>query len=323
MSSVPVIDISPLCKHSNSVDQEAINQVYQQIHEACKDIGFFYITGHGVEQSTLDLLFSYTQKFFALPLEKKTAISIHKNPYYDGYIQQGAERTKNVVDIREGFYFGNKPLFSNDEGDDYFPEESDLPGFAKAVKAYQAQLTKLGFTMMKAIAFGLGLPDDYFVEKCSPSVSTLSLWHYPPHPADTDSWGVGPHTDTGMWTFLLQDDVGGLEVEITEGNWVEMKPIPGTFVVNLGDCLQAWTKGLYRATTHRVRRSIKKDRYSVPFFFCPNPECIIEPIETDVTRNLTFTKVVHGMEMPFSFGDLDRTLLEKSHDWYKTQNKIE
>ena len=95
-------------------------------------------------------------------------------------------------------------------------------------------------------------------------------------------------------------------------------PLTGTFVVNLGDCLQARTKGLYRATKHRVRRSIKKDRYSMPLFFHPNPGCIIEPIETDVTRNLTFTKVVKGIEMPFSFGDLLRTLLEKSHDTVKT-----
>ena len=82
--------------------------------------------------------------------------------------------------------------------------------------------------MMKAIAVGLGLPHDYFVDKFSPPVSTLALLHYPPHPADTDSWGVGPHTDYGLCTFLLQDDVGGLEVEITEGHWVEVKPIPGS-----------------------------------------------------------------------------------------------
>ena len=82
--------------------------------------------------------------------------------------------------------------------------------------------------MMKAIAVGLGLPHNYFVDKCSLPMSILALWHYPPHPAETDSWGVGPHTDYGMWTCLLQDDVGGLEVEITEGQWVEVKPIPGT-----------------------------------------------------------------------------------------------
>lgn len=82
--------------------------------------------------------------------------------------------------------------------------------------------------MTKALAVGLGLPDDYFVDKCSPPMSILAFWHYLPYPTDTDSWGVGPHTDSGMWTFLLQDDIGGLEVEITEGQWVEVKPIPGS-----------------------------------------------------------------------------------------------
>ena len=82
--------------------------------------------------------------------------------------------------------------------------------------------------MMKALAVGLGLPDNYFDKKFSPPTSTLLLAHYPPHPADTDSWGVGPHTDYGMCTFLLQDDIGGLEVEITEGQWIEAKPISGS-----------------------------------------------------------------------------------------------
>ena len=79
---------------------------------------------------------------------------------------------------------------------------------------------------MKAFAVGLGLPDNYFDEKFAEP--TLALLHYPPHPADTDSWGVGPHTDYGMCTLLLQDDIGGLEVEVTEGQWIEAKPIPGS-----------------------------------------------------------------------------------------------
>ena len=99
--------------------------------------------------------------------------------------------------------------------------------------------------------------------------------------------------------------------------------LTGTLVVNLGDCLQAWTKGLYRATRHRVRRSVKTDRYSVPLFFEPNRGCIIEPIETDVTRNLTFTKIVKGVEMPFRYGDFARTILERSHDWSRRQNNMD
>ena len=88
------------------------------------------------------------------------------------------------------------------------------------------------FAMTKALAIGLGLPESYFADKCSPPMTILAFWHYPPYPADTDSWGVGPHTDYGMWTFLLQDNIGGLEVEITEGQWLEVKPIPGITYIN-------------------------------------------------------------------------------------------
>ena len=88
-------------------------------------------------------------------------------------------------------------------------------------------------------------------------------------------------------------------------------------MVNLGDCLQAWSKGLYRATKHRVRRSIHSERYSVPLFFNPKDEIIIEPIETGVTRELTHTNIVKGMEMSYRFGDFAYSLLKKSHDWSK------
>ena len=78
------------------MDQQAIDQVYEQIHQTCKDIGFFYITGHGVENLTMDLLLSYTQKFFALPMEKKTAFSIHKSPSYNGYIEPGIKYSLEI-----------------------------------------------------------------------------------------------------------------------------------------------------------------------------------------------------------------------------------
>lgn len=89
---------------------------------------------------------------------------------------------------------------------------------------------------MKAFAVGIGLPDDYFDDKLN-SRSILGCFHYPPHPAGTKSWGVGPHTDYGMFTFLLQDEIGGLEVEITEGQWIDAKPIPGNSCAHLLYCI--------------------------------------------------------------------------------------
>lgn len=81
--------------------------------------------------------------------------------------------------------------------------------------------------MMKGLALGLELNDDYFQEKFNPPFPLLALWHYPPVPAESDSWGVGPHTDYGVLTLLMQDDVGGLQVETSTGDWIDVPPIPG------------------------------------------------------------------------------------------------
>ena len=109
--------------------------------------------------------------------------------------------------------------------------------------------------MMKAFAVGLGLPDNYFDEKFAEP--TLALLHYPPHPADTDSWGVGPHTDYGMCTLLLQDDIGGLEVEVTEGQWIGAKPIPGS-----SDIKKRWN--IQRVASVGQRKNLSPRRESNP-----------------------------------------------------------
>ena len=97
--------------------------------------------------------------------------------------------------------------------------------------------------------------------------------HYPPHPSDAKSnqLGAGAHTDWGLITFLLQDDVGGLEVRNAAGQWLRAEPIDGTFVVNLADLVPRITNGLYHSTMHRVLNNVSgRDRYSVATFFNPN-----------------------------------------------------
>lgn len=81
---------------------------------------------------------------------------------------------------------------------------------------------------MKALAVSLGLHRDDFNDSCSLPLNTLGIFHYPPDPDGVDSWGVGDHTDFGLVTILLQDSIGGLEVEINPGEWVPVKPIPGS-----------------------------------------------------------------------------------------------
>ena len=81
-----------------------------------------------------------------------------------------------------------------------------------------------------------------------------------------------------MLTLLLQDGVGGLQALSEEHGWIDVEPRSGTIVVNLADCMQVWTNDRYRAAVHRVLPMGDRDRMSVPYFFNPPREAVIEPI---------------------------------------------
>ena len=292
--SIPCIDISPLV-----AGDYARLDVAQQIGEACRDSGFFYIEGHGVDEGLQQGLEDVSRRFFEQDLEIKMRIRMaHAGRAWRGYFPVGDELTSGKPDIKEGLYFGSElpeedprvkagqPL----HGRNLFPE--NLPEFRSTVLEYMEAMTQLGHALMEGLSLSLGLEPDYFAQHYTADPLTLlRIFHYPPPqliPAnifdtrhsklDTRSWGVGEHTDYGVLTILKQDNVGGLQVK-TKGEWIDAPPIPGTFVCNIGDMLDRLTRGLYRSTPHRVLNTAGKSRYSYPFFFDPNFEAAIEPID--------------------------------------------
>jgi isopenicillin N synthase-like dioxygenase len=192
--------------------------------------------------------------------------------------------TSGRPDQKEGLYFGQElaedhPLVQAGtplHGPNLFPV---VPaGLRSVVLQYMTALTQLGHQLMAGIALGLGLPEDYFAEHGTRDPLTLfRIFNYPP-PASPELWGVGEHTDYGLLTILLQDNVGGLEVKSKSG-WVAAPPLPGTFVCNIGDMLDRMTRGVYRSTPHRVRNVSGLDRMSFPFFFDPNFFADARPID--------------------------------------------
>lgn len=136
----------------------------------------------------------------------------------------------------------------------------------------------------------------------------LAMFHYQPYKnvkSDDDfKWGAQEHTDYGVLTVLIQDEVGGLQVQLKDGQWIEVPPIPNSFVINIGDALEIWTSGAYKATTHRVRASPTRDRMSVALFYDPSFDCVVTPIPLEktvipvgcVNKNLK-------METPFTYGN--------------------
>ena len=151
----------------------------------------------------------------------------------------------------------------------------DVPdGFQDALGGYHAAMSALGLRLLPLFETALDLPDGFFAARyCSPMGFVRSL-HYPPAPAeaDPDRFGAAPHSDFGFITILAQDDVGGLQVQTRDGDWIDAPNRPGVFLVNIGDMLMRWTNDRFRSTVHRVLNAPGRDRYSLPFFFDPDFE---------------------------------------------------
>lgn len=285
-SNLPIIDVGPLVTRAGDR-----LEVTAQIARACRESGFFYIVGHSVDDHLQRRLEEVSRNFFAQGLAAKLNIRMEKGGRaWRGYFPVGGELTSGRPDRKEGLYFGAE--LTDDHalvrsgapmhGPNLFPR--NIPLFRETVLDYLEAMTRLGHAMMEGIALSLGLNESYFAERyTSDPLILFRIFNYPPEPAripEDQSWGVGEHTDYGLLTILKQDRTGGLEVKSKSG-WVEAKPIPSSFVCNIGDMLDRMTGGLYRSTPHRVKSPPKHDRLSFPFFFDPNFNSEVKPIEVN------------------------------------------
>jgi isopenicillin N synthase-like dioxygenase len=277
MDALPVIDVAPLF----GSDTLSRSLVADAIGRACRDNGFFYASGHGVDPSPIH---SLARDFFALPADEKMKIAmVHGGRAWRGYFPVGGELTSGTPDMKEGIYFGSE-LGADDprvreglplHGANLYPERP--AGFRDTVLAYLAANTRAADAILEGIALSLGLDAGYFRAHYTADPTILfRIFHYPANTPD-ESWGVGEHTDYGLLTLLAQDDTGGLEVKSTRG-WIAAPPLPGTLVCNIGDMVDRLTGGLYRSTPHRARNRSSHGRLSFPFFFDPGFAARIEPL---------------------------------------------
>lgn len=277
---LPVVDVGALVGAGGEVEATA-----RALDEACRTHGFFYIAGHGLDPALEQRLVRATDAFFALDDEVKAKVRMALGGRaWRGWFPLGGELTSGQPDRKEGIYFGTE-LADDDprvraglplHGRNLFPAE--VPELRAAVLDWMGALTGLGHAVMEGLARGLGLSPDYFGRQWMQEPTVLfRAFRYPPAPVDSEQWGVGEHTDYGVLTLLLQDDVGGLQVK-SQGRWIEAPPIPGTFVCNIGDMLERMTGGRYLSTPHRVRNVSGRLRTSYPLFFDPSFDARIEPL---------------------------------------------
>jgi isopenicillin N synthase-like dioxygenase len=272
-NAIPIIDLS-LAK---SLDGR--ETLLGELRNALLNVGFIYVKNHGVPEQTVEAIQELLPSLFDLPESEKERCALINSPHFLGYSHFGSETTASSRDEREQFEFatelpdvfaesnGSKPLCTRLHGPNQWPgRPSKTRG---VVEAYIAAVTKLSESFVRLVAESLGVPENSFLSFLSPQ-HRLKLVHYRSTP-DSSAQGVGPHKDSSGWlTFLLQPSdpsIKGLQALSKDGNWIGIPPIPGTFVVNLGQAFEVVTNGVCKATTHRVLLPPGDyDRYSVPFF---------------------------------------------------------
>ena len=271
--AVPLIDLQ----------SASAPQLAARIDEALRGAGFFAISGHGVPAEVSGTAFAASHGFFNLPMANKACWHIDHSRHNRGFDPIGWQSLDPArpPDLKESFYVGVEHV-----GPNQWPDEALVPGFRAAVVAYAAAMEALAVRLMRLFESALELPAGYFDAFMRQPICTTRLLHYPPQPAlaAPGQIGCGAHTDWGALTLLAQDDAGGLQVQRADGSWLDVQPVPGAFVVNVGDLMQRWTNDRWRSTVHRVVNKVSgRDRWSIAYFFDLDGDVRIEPLPACVS----------------------------------------
>ncbi|CDS11971.1 hypothetical protein LRAMOSA04167 [Lichtheimia ramosa] len=310
--NIPILDLSQYQPNDPSFQADT-DSFLEQLYTAMRDVGFFYIKNHGVSEKLQEDSLALTKAFFALPLEEKLKIETINSPHFRGYARVDSETTNYKQDHREQLDIAREqppvshdaPYYLQMQGPNQWPK--DPPELKETILEFMDELTKVARLLLSAMVKSVKVIDhDSFMSMFTDDACTvrMKLASYPAGSVETsDGWGVGPHKDYGIVTVLMQDQVGGLQVQTHHGEWVDVTPIPNTFVVNIGEVFERLTRKRFVATTHRVKVS-DKHRYSLPLFLGPRldariPELVDdgEPAQevTDVKQDQLLQDPIYGV----------------------------
>lgn len=289
---LPVIDFSPYMAGGSLALRRATAAALRQ---ACLDTGFFYLANHGIAEAEFRLAHDWGRVFFELPLAEKMKYDKSKNPARQGWMPVGGMNPEanpdKAADAKETFVIarelfpGEPEAGSFSAGKAQWPDERLMPGFKPFIQAHIKKRIAVAQALARAFALSLDLAEDYFDAAHRYLNCSLTYNYYPPVDAETalrTQWGISPHTDYGSFTLLTQDALGGLEVRDASGEWIDVPPKDGAFVVNIADLFQRWTNGRYKSSLHRASNFATGARISLPFFVIPHGKETVRCVETCV-----------------------------------------
>ncbi|MEO0679849.1 MAG: 2-oxoglutarate and iron-dependent oxygenase domain-containing protein [Pseudomonadota bacterium] len=281
-AQLPVIDLSPL----TSADPQAKARVAAALGEAARTSGFFYVTGHGVPQALIDGVLAASREFHDQPRSAKMKNWCGFSSHHRGYVpfeENGSDFPKRINFNEAWDMSWEAPADHPDSlhgwrmtGPNVWP---DLPGWKQTVSGYYDAIFGLGLKLLDCLALELGVPAAELTQHINQPTSQLRLLRYVPNdmPATPEVTGISPHSDFECFTILLQGGPG-LQVMNADDMWIEAPPIPGCFIVNIGDIFEAWSGGRFKSTQHRVI-NIGRERFSCPLFFGLDYHAIVQPLE--------------------------------------------
>lgn len=282
MSDFPILDLAGFTAGS---DTEKVD-IGVRVDRICRETGFLAVANHGVDQAVIDGVWRAARGFFEQSVAAKQRVAANGAPY--GYLGPGSEALAKSrgedtpPDLKESFNGGplSVPAGEVDAdalafcyADTPWPE---LAGFCGAWQDYYREMEALAERIMQVFAVALGLEQGYFAPFLDAPISALRALNYPAQdtPPKTGQQRAGAHTDYGSLTILLPEPGSrGLEVQMPDGNWQGVAPIPGAFIINIGDLMARWSNDRWRSTLHRVvvpPEMAGQRRQSLAFFHQPN-----------------------------------------------------
>ncbi|MEM7544850.1 MAG: 2-oxoglutarate and iron-dependent oxygenase domain-containing protein [Pseudomonadota bacterium] len=287
MADLPIIDIGALSRG----DRSDHRSVADAMGTAAREVGFFYVVNHGIDQALIQSAYETAEEFFALPDSVKRGYYIGDSLNHRGYVPF-TEKGDYADEVNRNYEAFDLALDLPSDDPDYLAGNlllgpnvwPEMPHFRKTISSYYQAVSDVGLRICGALELHLGLAEGELTRHMTKPISQLRLLHYVRDKvrSTAKSVNMGAHTDYECLTLLHQRQKG-LQVMTRADNWIDVPVRPEAYVINIGDMMEAWTNGAFRSTPHRVL-NLSPERFSMPYFVAANYDTVIEPFPSLISE---------------------------------------